>query len=130
MSKRKETKLKRQVLKELTDLGAWEYYHAQTGSAYVKVSDPRIGSLHIADHGGRKKYSYRWNLEVNGKTRVENDKGVKRRYYNHTDIQDLFSRLRLYKKTIDHNDKERGYCAVKDYNMGHRLDRKTKEVIA
>lgn len=49
---------------ELADVGAYGYHEALTGSRYIRFEDSRIGSIRIADHNGRPRYAYRWNLWV------------------------------------------------------------------
>jgi len=49
---------------ELADVGGYGYYEAQTGSRYIRFTDPRVGSIRIGDHQGRPRYRYRWNLWV------------------------------------------------------------------
>jgi hypothetical protein len=74
---------RRAVVKRLQVLGAYLFYSAQTGSQYVKFTDPRLGSLRIGDHGGREKYRYKWNLLKGQKEfRREQDRSIVRRYYD------------------------------------------------
>lgn len=95
--------LAEEITQELADLGAYIYHHATTGSTYVKFEDERIGSLRIADHPGRKRYRYRWNLITDGLDRPEklNDRGINRWYYPAQDVTDLLRHIRNYVRAID-----------------------------
>lgn len=73
--------IRKQIIRELGDVGAYLYYGAKSGSQYVKFGDPRLGSLRIADHEGIEKYPYRWNVLVGGRRRTRHlDKRVQEFY--------------------------------------------------
>ena len=78
------------VLCKLSNLGAWVYHRAATGSVYIKFADPKLCSLRMADHEGREKYRYKWNLMENGlKSYKINDGNVCRRFYTLDDIDKM-----------------------------------------
>ena len=81
------------LLNTLKDKGIYLYHVSRYDSVYLKFKDERLGSIRIADHTGRTKYRYKWNLEIDGKTRVAEDRGVTRHYYNSRDVCDLADKL-------------------------------------
>ena len=95
------------LLKELEDLGAWVYHISKYGSVYIKFEDEKLRSLRVADHPGRKKYKYKWNLMTKGGIRnglrEEVDRGVNRFYYSPDKCKDLVTHIRSYKRKIDEN---------------------------
>lgn len=44
------------------NLGAYLYHSAKSGSAYVKFENEALRSIRIADHEGRERYRYKYNL--------------------------------------------------------------------
>lgn len=52
----------KQLLKALKPLGAIDWHTSNHGSRYIKFKDVRLGSIRIADHKGRTKYSYTYEL--------------------------------------------------------------------
>lgn len=40
---------------------------------YLKFRDSRIGSIRIANHTGRQKYSYKWDIDCNNTSEQELD---------------------------------------------------------
>ena len=53
------------LLNNLSCLGAFLWYKSQkTGSAYIKFKDARLGSIRVADHPSRERYSYKYDLTV------------------------------------------------------------------
>lgn len=51
---------------------AYIYCEATTSSVYVRFEDQRNSSIRIADHTGKSKYRYKWN--------VRTDKGFKKKH--------------------------------------------------
>lgn len=97
--------LRRRVLIELKDLGAYIYCEATTGSIYIKFEDARLCSLRIGDHDGKEKYKYKWNLRFDIKDSYETqDGGVRRFYFPTTQISKFIARLRKYQSTIQEQD--------------------------
>ena len=97
--------LRRRVLTELKDLGAYVYYSATTGSIYIKFEDARLCSLRIGDHDGKEKYKYKWNLRFDIKDSYETwDGGVRRFYFPITQVSKFVTRLRKYYSTIQEQD--------------------------
>lgn len=81
------------------DLGAYIYKKAKSGSIYIKFANKDLGSLRIADHEGRSKYRYRWNLRSDLKASYNyRDRGVVRYYYVWSDLQKLVQDLLNFKK--------------------------------
>lgn len=86
-----------EVLAELNDLGARTYWRAATGSWYIKFADPRLGSLRIADHPGREKYRYKWNIQTFFRGfwwAASEDSGILRRYYSVESLNEFYSAIR------------------------------------
>ena len=84
----KFNRLANSVLKRLNDEGVecYLWHSANTGSAYIRFNDNRIGSIRLGDHKGRPKLSYRWNIRSDfpkghNKWHKVNDKW---RFYTHT----------------------------------------------
>lgn len=50
------------LLKELKEFGAIDWHESKHSSRYIKFKDTRLGSIRIADHKGRSKYSYTYEL--------------------------------------------------------------------
>lgn len=52
------------IIEELakTDIKAYIWHAATTGSVYIRFEDNRMCSLRIGDHEGRKKLKYKYNL--------------------------------------------------------------------
>ena len=55
----------------LKQYGALEWHKSKYNSYYIKFKDTRLGSIRIADHDGRKKYSYTYQVFTQNKTRDE-----------------------------------------------------------
>ena len=78
------------LVKKLSKHGAWVYHKAATGSIYIKFGDPKLCSLRIADHNGRERYRYKWNLMLDGlKSYKKMDGNVCRRFYTADDIDKM-----------------------------------------
>jgi len=81
-------KLAERVIKRLKAEGVecYLWHAATTGSAYIRFSDSRIGSVRFGDHKGRAQYSYRWNVRSDfpvGHSKWHKIEG-RWRYYTHT----------------------------------------------
>ncbi len=55
----------------LKQYGALEWHKSKHNSYYIKLKDTRLGSIRIADHDGRKKYSYTYQVFTQNKTKDE-----------------------------------------------------------
>ena len=55
----------------LKPYGALEWHKSKYNSYYIKFKDVRLGSIRIADHDGRKKYSYTYQVFTQNKTKDE-----------------------------------------------------------
>ena len=53
-----------QIMVLLKPFGVYVYHQAKTGSTYLKFSEPGMGSIRVADHTGREKYHYRYNVRL------------------------------------------------------------------
>lgn len=89
------------VMKRLRGHGAYLYHAAMTGSHYVKFSDPRIGSLRIADHRGKDKYRYKWNLMHGAQRATDYDGHVKREYYGFGDLEQFLHDFELAQAALE-----------------------------
>jgi len=89
------------ILRELKDLNPYIYHKALTGSIYVKFKDKRLRSVRIADHNGRAKYRYKWNIFKGYKEdSVKYDKGVRRYFFSFGQFDKFLIRIRQYWNTI------------------------------
>jgi hypothetical protein len=93
--------MRKRVIKALRGHGAYLFHSAATGSQYVKFSDPRIGSLRVADHTGREKYRYKWNLIHGGKRGTEYEGSVKREYYGFEDVEQFLLDIELAQADLE-----------------------------
>ena len=55
----------------LKPYGALEWHKSKYNSYYIKFKDTRLGSIRIADHDGRKKYSYTYQVFTQNRTKDE-----------------------------------------------------------
>ena len=55
----------------LKPYGALKWHRSKHNSYYIKFKDVRLGSIRIADHNGRKKYSYTYQVFTQNKTKDE-----------------------------------------------------------
>lgn len=92
------------LLSELKLLSPYIYHVSRWNSVYLKFKDIRLCSVRIGDHNGREKYRYKWNIEVDGKTRIDNDNNARRFYFSDSDLNAFILRIKQYKTTIDNND--------------------------
>jgi len=87
------------IMGDLKEFEPYTYHKAMTGSIYVKFKDSRFKSLRIADHTGRAKYSYKWNLT--SKTHTQQNCGkYNRHYYNFADYADFINHFKNYANYI------------------------------
>lgn len=84
------------ILDTLEDLGAWIYYISRYDSVYIKFANEELRSIRVADHKGRSKYRYKWNLELNGdESRIIYDRGVERHFYKLVDLNLMIDDIRI-----------------------------------
>jgi len=50
------------LLERLENYGSIKWHLSRHGSKYIKFRDVRLGSIRIADHNGRKKYNYTYEI--------------------------------------------------------------------
>ena len=80
------------------------YHLANTGSCYYKFDDERLGNLRLADHSGKSKYKYRWNLRLDlKKSETFKDKGKNRFYYTLADLPKMIKHMKNYLIKIQKN---------------------------
>lgn len=74
----------RLIIEKLSSYKPYIYNSATTGSVYMKFkASSLLCSIRIANHAGRKKYRYKWNLFKGiGKIKKEMDRGIERYYYD------------------------------------------------
>lgn len=75
----------------LKQYGALEWHKSKYDSYYIKFKDTRLGSIRIADHNGRKKYSYTYQVFTQNKTK---DK-------LRTEIENIIEKIIIKSKIID-----------------------------
>lgn len=96
-----------ECMDRLLYLEPYVYHKALTGSVYIKFKDERIGSLRIADHPGRKKYKYRWNLCIDYMHESESihDRGTTRWFYIGRDLYKMLRHIENYANVVKKSDK-------------------------
>jgi len=96
------------VLQRLRPLGPYVYYYAVTGSVYIKFRDDNLRSLRIGDHGGKKKYQYKWNLrkDLHVDQDTKQKDGIVRYYYHWDNWEGLCDHILAYARTIDANGRK------------------------
>ena len=91
--------VKKQILKALKNKGikAVLYYRAASGSIYIRFACKALGSIRIADHKGRDKYHYKWNLraDIENHHTETNNKGSQF-FYAFTEIEDMAQHISNY----------------------------------
>lgn len=81
----------------LKQYGALEWHKSKHNSYYIKFKDTRLGSIRIADHNGRKKYSYTYQVFTQNRTKDE----------IRTEIENIIEKIIIKSKTIkDFNSKD------------------------
>jgi hypothetical protein len=64
VSKKNNKIIASKVVAHLIDWGAYFYHKAKTGSVYIKFPHWGLGSIRVADHNGKGKYTYRWRVRT------------------------------------------------------------------
>ena len=59
-------KVRDKLFNQLQEFGAIKWHKSSYGSCYIKFKDTRLGSIRISDHEGRQKYTYKYEVHVNG----------------------------------------------------------------
>ena len=73
-----------------------QYYEAySTSSCYIKLDYGECNSIRIADHKGKDKYPYRFNLMLGIEKSYEKDG---RKYYRVTDYDIMISDIKKFKE--------------------------------
>lgn len=52
------------LLKALRPYGAFLWYKSQHNSKYIKFKDIRVGSIRIANHPSKEKYTYKYDVLI------------------------------------------------------------------
>ena len=91
------------VVDRLKPWGAYIYYHAATGSVYVKFPHWGLGSVRLADHKGIAKYAYRWNFVATKESewKIITDRGIRRLFFGKNNFE-------LFITTFESEAKSRG----------------------
>lgn len=98
-----------------------QYYEAySTSSCYIKLDYGVSNSIRIADHKGKDKYPYRFNLMINLDTSYE-DNG--RLYYNIDDYNKMISDIKKFK---DEQLKKYGFTYY-EFMLKHKKEDKKKK---
>lgn len=58
----KAEKISNALFNTLKEYGAIKWHKSKHGSFYIKFRDVRLGSIRIADHKGRDRYSYTYEI--------------------------------------------------------------------
>lgn len=90
------------ILEKLTEAGLKPYLHSVKGaSKYIKFSVSIGGSLRIADHPQRARYSYRWNLRSDKRGVYKKEKnGSVCMYYNIFAFHDMIEDMKVARDVI------------------------------
>lgn len=67
-----------ELMARLHDLGVYATDAPMSSSRYIRFADKSMGSLRVADHPGRDRYNYTWNVWLNDKPRpfVQTRRGI------------------------------------------------------
>lgn len=91
-----------QIINELKkyDFIISTYHSYSTSSIYIKLDYGVANGIRIADHKGKKKYKYRYNVMNDiEKNYAEIDEGFERFYYTTTSIRKLILKIVLDKQS-------------------------------
>lgn len=89
-------------------LGAYIWHKATTKSCYIRFEDSRLGSIRIADHNGREKYQYKFNVRTDiSRSYIDREKW--RFYYIPEDIDKCVERIKLRKEQTKNWEKKYEY---------------------
>ena len=118
-------KIKDYMYKLLNDLDReafiLQYYEAySTSSCYIKLDYGVSNSIRIADHKGKDKYPYRFNLMINLNKSYENNG---RSYYSIEDYDKMISDI---KKFRDEQLNKYGFSYY-EYMLNNKKDAKNKK---
>lgn len=98
-----------------------QYYEAySTSSCYIKLDYGVSNSIRIADHKGKDKYPYRFNLMINLNKSYENNG---RSYYSIEDYDKMISDI---KKFRDEQLNKYGFSYY-EYMLNNKKDAKNKK---
>lgn len=98
-----------------------QYYEAySTSSCYIKLDYGVSNSIRIADHKGKDKYPYRFNLMINLDESYEDDG---RNYYSIKDYDKMISDI---KKFRDEQLNKYGFSYY-EYMLNNKKDAKNKK---
>ena len=94
--------------------GALEWRKSKYNSYYIKFKDTRLGSIRIADHDGRKKYSYTYQVFTQNKTKDE--LGI--------EIETIIEKIKIKSKMIKNFDPHKYIVYDTKINQYIRLNKK------
>jgi hypothetical protein len=66
-SNKKELFLSDMLMRYLEEYGAIQWHKNKNHSFYIKFKDVRLGSIRIANHKGKEKYHYTYEIYTNDK---------------------------------------------------------------
>jgi len=93
-------KYKNRLLLDLSEYKPYIYHVSKYDSIYIKFQNEKLRSIRLADHSGREKYKYKWNLNIVGSQRKEEDRGVLRFYYPVGKYQDFVNHFKNYANKV------------------------------
>ena len=91
---------------EANNVSAYIYCEATTSSVYVRFKDARNSSIRIADHEGKSKYRYKWNVRTDKNFRKKygtgwkKDRGIYRYYCIPDEIPEMISLIIRRAETV------------------------------
>lgn len=95
-----------------------------TNSVYLKLDYGVLGSLRIGDHRGKKKYTYKYNLEQGVQRHIVQDRGIDRVYCPFRDIDMLVDKILYDRKRLVMRYGEESYVYFMEKNQHDNADRK------
>jgi hypothetical protein len=76
------------------------YKSIKTSSIYIKLDYGVANGIRIADHRGKHKYRYRYNVMIDlEKNHLDTDRGFKRYYFKPSDINKLILQIIMDKQS-------------------------------
>ena len=105
------------------------YYSYSTSSIYIKLDYGVANGIRIADHKGKKKYKYRYNV-VNDlqKDYSEIDEGYERFYFRTTSIKDLVAKIVSDKQAKQYKYGLNNYNLYMERMKNEEVNKRFKEV--
>lgn len=96
-------KIVKYIFNELKEFEPYLYHVSSHNSVYVKFRKGDLRSIRIADHKGRTKYKYKWNIDTRlNEPLVLNDRNVVRNFYGVQHLRLLVNDIKAF-ATVGYN---------------------------